>query len=89
MVSELIYYGGVVRPQKIAWHGSQITGERSPQLYCNAWESSSPDKLGLASSLLGERLLQQLQFSCNHSFAVLCIEVSSNTRRHVLYTVPN
>lgn len=45
--------------------------------YCDAWHSSSTDKVGLASSLLAEQLLAQERYACNSRFAVLCIEATS------------
>lgn len=69
------------RPQKYIWHGALATGERAIDLYCDAWDSDSPEKIGLASSLLNSKLLGQEKFSCNHRFAVLCIEATSQTAR--------
>ncbi|PSN48620.1 hypothetical protein C0J52_24274 [Blattella germanica] len=39
------------------------------------------DKVGLASSLLKNKLLDQERFSCNNRFAVLCIEATSQYSR--------
>lgn len=41
------------------WHGSRPQGERAMDTYCDAWHSGSPDKVGLASSLMGHKLLDQ------------------------------
>jgi collagen type XVIII alpha len=71
----------IFRPQKIVWHGSKVNGERAMDNYCDAWHSSSPDKLGLASSLMGNKLLDQQKYSCDNRFIVLCIEVLSQERR--------
>jgi hypothetical protein len=49
--------------------------------YCDAWHSASTDKVGLASSLLKNKLLDQERFSCNNRFAVLCIEATSQYSR--------
>lgn len=69
------------RPQKIVWHGSSSTGERAMDTYCDAWHSAVNDKVGLASSLLGNKLLDQERYSCDNRFAVLCIEALSQDRR--------
>ena len=63
------------------WHGSHLLGERAMDTYCDAWHSSSTDKVGLASSLLKNKLLDQERFSCNNRFAVLCIEATSQYSR--------
>ncbi|CAD7083323.1 unnamed protein product [Hermetia illucens] len=68
-------------PQKIVWHGSLPNGERAMDTYCDAWQESSPDKVGLASSLLGNKLLDQERYSCDNRFVVLCIEALSQDRR--------
>ncbi|XP_042221660.1 collagen alpha-1(I) chain-like isoform X3 [Homarus americanus] len=67
-------------PQKYVWHGSDVEGERSLSTYCDAWNSNSQETVGLASSLLKKRLLGQERMSCHNSFAVLCIEATSQTR---------
>jgi len=51
-----------------------MLGERAMDAYCDSWQSDSADKFGLASSLLRGKLLAQERFSCNHRFAILCIE---------------
>ncbi len=51
-----------------------MLGERAMDAYCDSWHSDSADKVGLASSLLRGKLLAQERFTCNHRFAVLCIE---------------
>lgn len=71
----LLFY--IYRPQKYIWHGSFLSGERAIDLYCDAWDTSSADRIGLASSLLSSKLLGQERFSCNHRFAVLCVEAAS------------
>jgi len=43
--------------------------------YCDAWNSARTDVYGLASPLLGGKLLKEQKHTCNNSFAVLCIEV--------------
>ena len=62
------------RPEKVIWHGAHMLGERAMDAYCDSWHSDSSDKVGLASSLLRGKLLAQERFTCNHRFAVLCIE---------------
>lgn len=68
-------------PQKIVWHGSHTNGERAMDTYCDAWHSASTEKLGIASSLLGNKLLDQERYSCDNRFVVLCIEALSQDRR--------
>lgn len=59
-----------------------MLGERAMDAYCDSWHSDSADKVGLASSLLRGKLLAQERFTCNHRFAVLCIEaVNPNVYR--------
>lgn len=67
------------RPQKFIWHGSLATGERAMDLYCDGWDSNSAEKVGLASSLLQQKLLGQDRYSCDQPLAVLCIEADSPT----------
>lgn len=75
-------YSFICRPKKIVWHGSKINGERAIDTYCDAWHSLSSDKIGLGSSLLGNKLLDQENYACNNKFVVLCIEaVSHETKR--------
>lgn len=62
------------RPQKLIWHGTNTHGERAMETYCDAWSSSSRETVGLASSLLSEKILDQGKFTCNNQFIVLCIE---------------
>lgn len=69
------------RPQKIIWHGAYTNGKRSMDSYCDAWNTGSTDKVGLASSLFKNKLLSQEEFSCSNRFAVLCIEVTTQQSR--------
>lgn len=71
----------ILRSQKIVWHGSHTNGERAMDTYCDAWHSASTAKLGLGSSLLGNKLLDQERYSCDNHFVVLCIEALSQDRR--------
>lgn len=49
---------------------------------CDGWHVSTPDKVGLGSSLLGNKLLDQEMYSCQQKNIVLCIEVlTHDTRR--------
>ncbi|KAK7078873.1 Collagen alpha 1(xviii) chain [Halocaridina rubra] len=68
------------RPQKYVWHGSDLLGERSLSSYCDAWNSESREAVGVASSLLKNRLLGQEKLGCHNSFVVLCIEATSHAR---------
>lgn len=45
---------------------------------CDGWHSSTSDKVGLGSSLLGNKLLDQEMYSCQQKNIVLCIEVLQN-----------
>lgn len=65
------------RPQKVVWHGSHKLGDRAMDTYCDAWHSGSSDRNGLGSPLTGGRLLEQIRYSCDNKFALLCIEVTS------------
>lgn len=69
------------RPEKVAWHGSHKLGDRAMDTYCDAWHSSSSDRNGLGSPLTGGRLLEQVRYSCDNKFALLCIEVTSEPTR--------
>ncbi|XP_076304531.1 uncharacterized protein LOC143222229 isoform X3 [Tachypleus tridentatus] len=63
--------------QKIVWHGSDKHGIRDVEGFCDAWNSNSLKKVGVASSLLRHRLLDQEKYSCNNAFIVLCVEAMS------------
>lgn len=63
----------------MAWHGSHKLGDRAMDTFCDAWHSSSPDRYGLGSPLTGGSLLEQVRYSCNNKFALLCIEITSET----------
>ena len=70
------------RPRKMVWHGSKSNGERAIDTYCDAWHTSINDKMGLASSLLSNKLVDQESYPCHSKFIVLCIEaVSHETKR--------
>lgn len=49
-----------LRQHKIVWHGAKMDSIDSN---CDGWHVSSPDKVGLGSSLLGNKLLDQGEFS--------------------------
>lgn len=69
------------RPLKLVWHGSLPNGERSMDTYCDAWHSSSHEKFGYASNLLGNKLLDQERQPCDGKLIVLCVEALSQDRR--------
>ncbi|KAK7065734.1 Collagenase NC10 and Endostatin [Halocaridina rubra] len=75
-------------PQKYIWHGSDLHGERSLSSYCDAWNTKAKDIVGLASSLMKNRLLGQEKLGCHNSFAVLCIEATGQhyyrRKRHAI-----
>ncbi|CAH1719388.1 unnamed protein product [Chironomus riparius] len=69
-------------PHKVVWHGAKADSIDSN---CDGWHNSFPEKVGLGSSLLGNKLLAQEMYSCQQKNIVLCIEVlshdSSNRRK--------
>lgn len=74
------------RPQKLVWHGADRLGVRNGDAYCDAWNSNSIAKVGLASSLIRGKLLDQEKYSCNNAFIVLCIEATTpddRQKRHI------
>lgn len=64
-------------PHKAVWHGSHVNGERALDKSCDAWQSSTSQKYGLASSILGPRLLEQTPYTCDKRLILLCIEATS------------
>lgn len=66
-------------PQKSVWHGSDPSGRRLTESYCETWRTEAATATGQASSLLTGRLLEQKAMSCHHAFIVLCIENSFMT----------
>ncbi|KAG5682062.1 hypothetical protein PVAND_011447 [Polypedilum vanderplanki] len=63
-------------PHKIVWHGARAD---SIDTNCEGWHSNFQDKVGLGSSLLGNKLLAQEMYSCQQKNIVLCIEVLSHS----------
>jgi collagen type XVIII alpha len=61
-------------PQKYIWHGSSRTGSMKEGRSCDKWHSKSPNYMGRASSLSNAKLLEEGDYTCDNSFAVLCIE---------------
>lgn len=80
-IAEFKEFLSSTRPDKVAWHGSHKLGDRAMDTYCDAWHSSSSDRYGLGSPLTGGRLLEQVRYSCDNKFALLCIEVTSEILR--------
>lgn len=66
-------------PQKSVWHGSDTSGRRLTESYCETWRTDSRAATGQASSLLSGRLLEQKAAGCHNAFIVLCIENSFMT----------
>lgn len=64
-------------PNKVVWHGALVNGERALDTSCDAWHSSSSEKIGLAGSLRGPRLLEQTTYTCDKRLILLCIEATS------------
>ncbi|XP_017487980.1 PREDICTED: collagen alpha-1(XV) chain-like, partial [Rhagoletis zephyria] len=62
--------------QKLVWHGADKNGVRNTDAYCDAWGSNSISRMGVASNLVHGKLLDQVKYSCNNQFIVLCVEVS-------------
>lgn len=71
--------GTFCRPQKSVWHGSDPSGHRLTESYCETWRTEATAATGQASSLLAGRLLEQKSASCHNAFIVLCIENSFMT----------
>lgn len=67
------------RPQKNIWHGSDPSGRRLMESYCETWRTEATGATGQASSLLSGRLLEQKAASCQNTYIVLCIENSFMT----------
>lgn len=65
------------RPNKVVWHGTDKYGVRQTEGYCDAWNSNSRHRNGLASNLLRGKLLDQEKYPCNTLSIVLCLEISS------------
>lgn len=66
-------------PQKSVWHGSDPSGRRLTESYCETWRTEAAGATGQASSLLGGRLLEQTAAGCHNAYIVLCIENSFMT----------
>ncbi|EPQ15577.1 Collagen alpha-1(XVIII) chain [Myotis brandtii] len=66
-------------PQKSVWHGSDPSGRRLTESYCETWRTEAATATGQASSMLTGRLLEQKAASCHNAFIVLCIENSFMT----------
>lgn len=66
-------------PQKSIWHGSDPSGRRLMENYCETWRTEASEATGQASSLLSGRLLEQRAASCHNTYIVLCIENSFMT----------
>lgn len=67
------------RPQKSVWHGSDPSGRRLTESYCETWRTEAVTATGQVSSLLAGKLLEQKAASCHNAFIVLCIENSLTT----------
>lgn len=65
----------IFRPHKTVWQGANSINSNSLDSNCEGWHVSSSDKVGLGSSLLGNKLLDQEMYSCQQKNIVLCIEV--------------
>lgn len=63
-------------PQKSVWHGSDPSGRRLTESYCEMWLTEAPGTQGQAAPLQAGRLLAQKATSCHHALVVLCIENS-------------
>lgn len=66
-------------PQKSVWHGSDPSGRRLTDSYCETWRTEAGTATGQASSLLEGKLLGQKAVSCHNAFIVLCVENSFTT----------
>lgn len=63
-------------PQKSVWHGSDPSGRRLTESYCETWRTEAPGTVGQASPLQAGRLLAQKATSCHSPLVILCIENS-------------
>jgi len=63
---------------RMLWHGSAKTGQRSSAV-CNEWRSSRPSDFGMASEIKAMNPLSHgaRQIPCNRRLVVLCVEVQS------------
>lgn len=61
------------------WHGSDPSGRRLTDSYCETWRTEAGTATGQASSLLEGKLLGQKAVSCHNAFIVLCVENSFTT----------
>lgn len=67
------------------WHGSDLSGDSAVDGNCDAWNSESVDKRGLASTLVargGHRaklLDQDGSHDCRNFFVVLCVEITPHS----------
>lgn len=59
------------------WHGADRHGLRQNEGYCDAWNTNSRHRSGLASNILRGKLLDQEKHACNTLLIVLCIEINS------------
>ncbi|RWS04541.1 collagen alpha-1(I) chain-like protein, partial [Dinothrombium tinctorium] len=64
-------------PMKIVWHGANVSGTRDMDANCREWTSNDLRDFGKASVLSRQGLLGQEKYSCNNSFIVLCIQVTT------------
>lgn len=67
------------RPQKSVWHGSDPSGRRLTESYCETWRTEAAGAAGQASPLQTGRLLGQKTTGCHSALIVLCIENSVTT----------
>lgn len=61
------------------WHGSDPSGRRLTESYCETWRTEAGTATGQASSLLEGKLLGQKAARCHNAFIVLCVENSFTT----------
>lgn len=61
---------------KSVWHGSDPSGRRLTESYCETWRTEAAGTVGQASPLQAGRLLGQKAVSCHSALVILCIENS-------------
>ncbi|KAK0425866.1 hypothetical protein QR680_009433 [Steinernema hermaphroditum] len=63
-------------PLRMVWHGSERSGLRSENGYCEAWRNADAFHSGVASELRsGRPLMDSLQtVPCNRELVILCVE---------------
>ncbi|XP_068618238.1 collagen alpha-1(XV) chain-like [Battus philenor] len=73
-------------PLKAIWQGGDALGVRSPNFYCQEWQTDSANHFGSATKINENKLLTHERYTCNKKLIVLCVEVRPNIvrrQRHI------